>query len=673
MSLDALPDELLDVIVTASIGLLHADFSVPGGVPPTGHPDEWLSLTSRPPFTPPPSAILTVAHWRALAPLAATCRATRAAVARSVTGMSLGLSPPRLVSRLAASPDAAADAPPRPLAAVTAAVVAQVAAMGALLARLPRLSHLTASLHVDAPTPGGPRALAAGVWETTSVEDRQGWLFFVWSVALLDLLQTLRLRSLRLHWQGDSFVAEHPSYIAPVGARNGTAPAGALPIGRATRRPVAEGGGGAATPSVSNASPGASAPASARVLAPAAASTAPVTDVAAADAAPSAAAPVAPVAGRLSAAPLRALILTLSTANRAGGYTRAAWARSVGTAVATHAASLEALVVDVHDDHRYPALRWFLHALPPAPRLVAFATSGALGGTTTRHLGRVAPGLRALTLGRRNALTAGALKPLSRTTTSGRGGDGGDGSGDGSSGVCRPLYLPALGHLDLSSALAEASSVAYFPDLSRFFAARTFDTLLLSPGLYGPAVGGLLTTALLSLRAFPRVLSIPTPLSDAHVEALLAASAGRLQRLHVGDTEGLSADGLRVLGAAAARGLRHLDVGALDGEALLAAAPTLGTVPTLVLHVADWGAACLADVLAGIGTGGAAETVTLRSSVVWAEDFEGPLDWWPPCVRSLVLAGCRGLGSAEAAEVAARLAVRQPPATLTWHASFPIW
>lgn len=640
MSLADLPDELLDVIVTAFIGLLHADLNVPAGVPLAGYPDEWLNLTRRPPFTPRPAAILTAAHWRALAPLAATCRAARAAVARSVTGLSLGLAPLRVVSRLAASPDAAADAPPRPLAAAAAAVAAHVAATGALLGRLPRVAHLTAPLHVDALSPGAPRGLAAGVWESTGVEDRQGWLFYVWSVALLDLLPSLRLRSLRLHWQGDSFLAEHPSYIAPAAGRGGAAAAaGAPPVGR--------------------------------VGLPSVASTTPAAAATAAD--PSAVAPAPPIAGRLSAAPLRALVLTLCSANRAGGYTRPAWVRSVGAAVASHAASLEALVVDVRDDHRYPALRGLLDVLPQCPRLVAFATSGTLGMTTTRHLGRVAPGLRALTLGRRSGLTAAALKPLTRaTTTGGNGGDSG-GGGDGSGGGCRPLYLPALDHLDLSSALAEASSVGYFPDLSRFFAARTFDTLLLSPGLYGPAVGGLLTTALLSLRAFPRVLSIPTPLSDTHVESLLAASAGRLRRLHVGDTEGLSADGLRALGAAAAWGLCHLDVGALDGEALLAAAPTLGTVPALVLHVGDWGAACLADVLSAIGTGGAAATVTLRSSVVWAEDFEGPLDWWPPCVRSLVLAGCRGLGSAEAADVAARLAVQQPPATLTWHASFPVW
>ncbi|GAB0495101.1 hypothetical protein MMPV_006399 [Pyropia vietnamensis] len=633
MNLAALPDELLDLIVTAYIGLLHADLNVPVGVPPPGYPDEWENLTRRPPFTPPPAAIFTAAHLRALAPLAATCRAFRSAVARSVTGLSLGLAPPRCVPRLAASADVAADAPPRPHAAAVAGVTADLAATAALLRRLPRLTHLTVPLHVDAPAPGGPRDLAAGVWETTTVEDRQGWLFFVWSVGLLDILPTIQLRSLRLHWQGDSFLAEHPSYLAA---------AAATPSEQVSRRSAVVRSGRRAPASVSGAAPAAAATPSA------------------------AAAPPPPVTGRLSAAPLRSLVLTLRSANRASGFTRSAWARPVGAAAAAHADTLEALVVDAPDDHRYPALRGLLDELPCAPRLVAFATSGALGGTATRALDRVAPGLRALTLGRRSGLTANALRLLTRTTLTG-------GDGDSSSGGTRPLHLPALEYLDLSSTLAEASSAAYFLDLTRFFATRTFDTLLLSPGLYGPAVGGLLTTALLSLRAFPRSLSIPTPLSDAHVEKLLAASAGRLRRLHLGDTEGLSANGLRALGAAASRCLVHLDVGALDGEALLEAAPALGTVPALVLHVSDWSSACLASVLSAIGSGGATTTVTLRSSVVWAEDFEGPLDWWPLCVRSLVLAGCRGLGSAEAAEVAARLARLQPPATLTWHASFPVW
>ncbi|OSX75294.1 hypothetical protein BU14_0242s0012 [Porphyra umbilicalis] len=345
---------------------------------------------------------------------------------------------------------------------------------------------------------------------------------------------------------------------------------------------------------------------------------------------------------------------------------RAAWARPIGAAVARHADTLRALVIDAPDDLRYPVLGSVLEQLPRASRLTDFATSGALGSPNTVLLARAAPGLRALTLGRRTGLSAAALALLGRTAA------GTTARGRGGSGHAPPALLPALEYIDLSSTVAPASpSPTYFTDLRRFFAARSLHTLLLSPGLYGPAVATRLTTAIISMPRFPSVLSIPTPLSDGHVAELLGF-LDPLTRLHLGDVEALSGERLGAL-VRAAPGLHHLDVGALDGEELAAVAPTLGTVPELVLQVADWGSSSLADALAALATGEVTTTVTIRSTVVWAEDFEGDLDWWPPSLERLVLARCRGLGEAEAAEVQRRLWRRTPPAMLQWSSTFPVW
>jgi len=623
MNFSTLPDDLLDLIITSYTTRVHSDLYVPLGTPPPGFPDEWENIIRRPPFQPPPARLITPAHWRALAPLTAVCRRLRAAVLRSVRGLSIGLSPPPVLRRLAAAPDAAGDAPPHPLPAVMVALRSRVDHLSALLPRLSRLTHLTACLHVDAPLPRGTLTLAADVWEAAAAEDRQGWLFFHWSVAVLALLPKLPLRSLCLHWLGDSFLAEHPSHVAPAAAPAAPPQAfGLLGLLGELVPPPAIGGGAAGT--------------------------------------------AAPAAPRLSGAPLQSLVLALRSAQRASGTMRAAWARPIGAAVARHADTLRALVIDAPDDLRYPVLGSVLEQLPRASRLTDFATSGALGSPNTVLLARAAPGLRALTLGRRTGLSAAALALLGRTAA-GTTARGRRGSSD-----APPALLPALEYIDMSSTVAQASpSPTYFTDLRRFFAARSLHTLLLSPGLYGPAVATRLTTAIVSMPRFPSVLSIPTPLSDGHVAELLSF-LDPLTRLHLGDVEALSGERLGAL-VRAAPDLHHLDVGGLDGEELAAVAPTLGTVPELVLQVADWGSSSLADALAALATGEVTTTVTIRSTVVWSEDFEGDLDWWPPSLELLVLAGCRGLGEAEAAEVQRRLWRRTPPAMLQWSSTFPVW